>query len=492
MTTHFFPQLRPVLAPMGSRSSACARALARDTLAQIEQRFAQALDPALLQKPSSGPHSRRRLFPLCRTFWSWIWQILQSNTACREVVAQLQAMLILENLPPCENGSSAYCQARSKLTLRGLLDLLASSVRSCQKSTPRSSLLQGRSIKVADGTTVRLQDTPANRADFPPSSNQFANPGFPLLKVVALFCLASGAVIAHAVDSLRTCELRLLMSLRECFQPRDIIVADRAYGVYVLAAWLQGLQCDLVARLDARSRKVDFRKAKRRLGPKDGLFVWHKPKKSSPLLPPEEWAALPPELQVRLIHWRIERPGFRTRELTVMTTLLDAELFPAEEILQAFSKRWRLEMCLDDLKTTLGMEMLQCRSPGMVKRELMVFLITHNLIRWLMVQAAYSTGVDLERVSFTGTLDAFRQWSIAITQVRGRHSVGHRKRLWRKFLERIATDEVPLRPGRQEPRAVKRRSKYPHLNKPRHAYVERWSRNKRRRASRAKTRDCAN
>ncbi len=477
---------------MGSRSSSCARALARDTLAQIEERFASALDPALLQKSSSGPHSRRRLFPLRRTFWSWIWQILQSNTACREVVAQLQAALLLENLPPCENGSSAYCQARAKLTLKRLLDLLASSVKSCLRFAPASGLLQGRSIKVADGTTVRLQDTPANRADFPPSSNQFGNPGFPLLKVVALFSMASGAVIAHAVDSLRTSELRLLMSLREWFQPRDIVVADRAYGVYVLAAWLQGLQCDLVARLDARSRKVDFRKAKRRLGPKDGLFVWRKPSVPSPLLGPEEWAALPQELLVRLIRWHVDRPGYRTRELTVMTTLLDADLYPTEEILRAYFKRWRLEMCFDDLKTTLGMEMLQCRSPEMVKRELVVFLITHNLIRWLMAQGAHSGGVDLERLSFTGTLDAFRQWSIAITQVRGRGSVARRNALWQKFLERIAADEVPLRPGRQEPRAVKRRSKYPHLNKPRHAYVERWSRNKRRRASRAKARVLVN
>ncbi len=104
---------------------------------------------------------------------------------------------------------------------------------------------------------------------------------------------------------------------------------------------------------------------------------------------------------VRLIRWHVDRPGYRTRELTVMTTLLDADLYPTEEILRAYFKRWRLEMCFDDLKTTLGMEMLQCRSPEMVKRELVVFLITHNLIRWLMAQGAHSGGVDLERLSFT-------------------------------------------------------------------------------------------
>ena len=181
---------------------------------------------------------------------------------------------------------------------------------------------------------------------------------------------------------------------------------------------------------------------------------------------------------------RVKRPGFRTREITVATTLLEAKLYPAEEILAAYLSRWRMEMCIDDLKTTLGMEMLSCRSPALVQKELLVFLTAHNLVRWMMAQAARKGGADLERLSFKGTLDAFRQWTSAQVQLRGTRVQRKRTELWRRFLRTLIADLVPLRPDRREPRAVKRRSKYPVLSKPRACYVERWSRKERRRVSR--------
>ena len=189
---------------------------------------------------------------------------------------------------------------------------------------------------------------------------------------------------------------------------------------------------------------------------------------------------------MRIIRVRIERPGFRTRKLTVVTTLLEAELYPAPEILTAYLKRWRLEMCLDDLKTTLGMEMLSCQSPEMLEKELLVFLTAHNLLRWMMTQAAQRGQVDLERISFKGTLDAFGQWTGALVQVRGAGKRSQRAKVWRKFLETLTADLVPLRPGRKEARAVKKRSKYPPLNKPRRQYVDRWSRGQRRRVATVK------
>lgn len=142
-----------------------------------------------------------------------------------------------------------------------------------------------------------------------------------------------------------------------------------------------------------------------------------------------------------------------------------------------------MEMCLDDLKTTLGMENLSCRSPKMVQKEFLVFLITHNLVRWLMVQAASHGNTNLDTISFKGSIDAFREWSHAIAQRRQRH---RRADLWRKLLATLAADALPFRPGRREPRAVKKRSKYPHLNRPRNQFPARWSRNKRRRNTTAK------
>src|SRR5208283_2743293 len=260
----------------------------------------------------------------------------------------------------------------------------------------------------------RLEDTPPNRAEFPPHQNQFSRPSFPLLKLLVLFGLASGSVLARATGTIKDAETRLLMSLREHLEPGDILGGDRAYGLYVIAHWVNSLGVDLLARLNTRSRRVDFRTAIQKLGPHDGLFLWQRPLLPSKLLSAQEWAQVPQTMVLRLIQITINRPGFRTRKLTIVTTLLDPELYPAQEILEAFLKRWRLEMCLDDLKTTLNMEKLNCRTPKLVHKELLVFLIAHNLLRWIMAQAAQAGQVDLQRISFKGTLDAFRQFSEAL------------------------------------------------------------------------------
>ena len=486
MHTPFFPSWRPLLAPLRSQRQSAARSLERATLCQIEQRLAPALPQDLLDKPATGLHSRHRMFSLGRTFWCWIWQIFQSNTSCREVVRQLQALLGVLERAPIDEDSSAYCQARAKLSLPLLERALAASHQSAQKQAPACPLLQGRAVKVVDASSVRLEDTPQNRQAFPASKNQFSHPAFPLLKFLTVFSLASGALLARATGTLQVAELRLLMSLGEHFKPGDIITGDRAYGLYVVLQWVRGLGADLVARLNTRSRHVDFRRATKKLGPQDGLFLWKKPVAPSKLLSAEQWAAVPETMMVRILRLRVQKPGFRTRDLTIVTTLLDAELYPAQEILDVYFKRWRLEMCLDDLKTTLAMEKLNCRTPALVQKELLVFFIAHNFLRWIMCQAAQAAAVKLERISFTGTLDAFRQWSIGFTQVRGPGKLAKQKRLWREFLRILAADLLPERPGRQEPRAVKKKSKYPRLTKPRDRYVDRWSRNKRRRAQRAK------
>lgn len=479
--TPFFPELRHVLAPMKSRFRATVRGITQATLLGIEERLAPALDVDILSKPATKAHSRTRIFSLKRTFWSWIWQVLQGNTSCREVVRQVQALFAVVCDKHVDEGTAAYCIARKKLADNLLESALLSSFRSAERQAAACRILSGRPLKIVDGSGLRVSDTAKNREAFPPSENQFAKPSFPIMKIVALFSAASGAILAKAIGSFHQSELRLLMGLRMSLAPGDILSGDRHYGCFVLAAWLQPLAVDLVARLATRTRKVDFQTAVKLFGPQDGLFVWRKPNKPSPLLSPEEWQALPKEITVRIIRTRIEKNGFRTTELTVVTTLLDAQLYPAGEVLAAYAKRWRMEMCLDDLKTTLGMEMLSCQSPEMLAKELLVYLTAHNLVRWMMVQAAQSGNVDLERISFKGTLDAFRQWTAALVQVRGTAKKRKKDALWRQFLLTLAADPVPLRPGRQEPRAVKKRSKYPHLTKPRGQYTDRWSRNKRRR-----------
>ena len=492
MQTPFFPAWRPRLAPRRSPLRQAADPFTRATLSQVEHTLGPALPPGLLEKPRRGPHSRRRVFCLTRTFWGWVWQIFQGNTSCREVLRQLQALLALLTQPPIDEDCSAYCQARQKLPTHRLEAIFQASFQSAEAQAPPPTLLQGRPVKVVDASTVRLEDTPKNQNAYPASSNQFSRPGFPTLKLLTLFSLRSGALLARATGTLQLTETRLLMGLAAHLHPGDILAGDRAYGLYVMLHWIYSLGADLVARLNCRSRRVDFRHRIQKLGPGDGLFLWHKPKVPSKLLSPEQWAQVPETMVVRILRRRIEQPGFRTRQLTLVTTLLDPQGYPAQELFELYFQRWRLEMCLDDLKTTLGMEKLNCRTPPLVQKELLLFLIAHNFLRWMMAQAAQMGPTPLARISFKGTLDGFRQWSAALAQVRGPGKLAKQKALWRQWLQILAADPVPERPGRREPRAVKKRSKYPRLTKPRHLYVDRWSRNKKRRVQHAKMRALLN
>jgi hypothetical protein len=475
-----FPAWRACLAPMGPRSAAQRPSLRQATLAQIEQRLSPAVDPALLQQRNSQEHSRERVFTLARTFWCWIWQVLQANTSCREVVRQVQALFALHNRREVDEGSAAYCQARAKLTLGLLQKIFAGSGRRAEQRAAPSTLLQGRPLRLADGSGMRLPETLKNRAAFPPPKNQRAGTGFPYMKVVVLFSLASGAILARSIGSLRTSELRLFLCLRSWLKKGEILIVDRAYGIYLVAAVLQPLGVDLVARVSAGARKVDFRQAHKHLAQNDALFIWKKSKRPSVVLRLSEWLGLPAELTLRIVRARINKKGFRTRDLVVVSSLLDPSLYPAEEILEAYLKRWRMEMCFDDLKTTLDMEYLSCQSPKMAHKELLLFLIAHNFLRWIMAEAAQEGGRDLDRISFKGSLDAFRQFTQALAQIgKAKNQSKKRDRLWRRFLHALCRDLVPQRPGRREPRAVKRRKKYDYLNKARRFYKDRPGRHRR-------------
>jgi hypothetical protein len=263
--------------------------------------------------------------------------------------------------------------------------------------------------------------------------------------------------------------------------PNDILMGDRGFGNFVLLALLQHLKLN-VDFIGRSARQVDGRHRLKRLGKNDWLVVWKKGSNPSLWLPKLIWLALPKEMTVRIVRGSCYVKGFRVRQVTLVTTLLDPQLYPAREILQAYLRRWRLEMCLDDLKTTLKMEMLRSRTPEMLQKEVFAHLIAHNLIRRTMAQAAGEHAVPLERISFKGTLDALRQFTGAMSQARTKKK---RSQLWSKLLQTLAADLVPERPERREPRAVKRvKNKYPRLSAPRHLFNDRPKRNVRRTISR--------
>jgi hypothetical protein len=303
--------------------------------------------------------------------------------------------------------------------------------------------------------------------------------GFPLLKIVGVFSLASGALLGYAKGNKHSAELPLLFRLRSLFQKGDLLLADRGFCSYVVMALLEMLGVACLFRLH-HARPNDLREGIR-LGKKDRLVVWRKPQQKPRYLPKALWRRVPEELTVRVLRVKLEIPGFRTQTVTLATTLSDAEAYPAEELAGLYLRRWRIELWWRHLKTSMGMEVLRCKTPAMLHKELEMYLMGYNLIRCLMAEAAALHGQPLEQLSFKGSVDAVRQYSPLIAQAR---SVKKQRRLVKDLLRVLALDLVPQRPGRQEPRVVKRRPKpYPLLNKPRRSFREISHRSRYRKAA---------
>jgi hypothetical protein len=475
MNTPFLPGLRAALAPLGSRTAQAFKTVRALTLCQLEDRFAGCLPPSLFPKNPAKQNSRHRIYTPWRTFWCLLWQSFNPYASCREVVRQLQALFQLHGGPRISPEDGAYCRARGRLPLSEFPKALAATVRAADQAAAPLALLQARPIKLADGAILTMPDTPKNRKAYPPI--QSPEPNFPLLRIVVLFSLLSGAILSVVSANLHTAELPMLAQLMGQLARGDILLGDRGFGNFVTLALLQNLNrgIDFIGR---SARGVDGRRRLKRLGKNDWLVKWKRGAKPSPWMSTSQWLTLPKELTVRIVRGSLYCKGFRVRQVTLVTTLLDPQQYPAQEILAAYLRRWRLEMCLDDLKTTLEMETLRSHSPEMVQKEIYAHLLVHNLVRWTMARAAREHSASLERLSFKGSLDALRQFTQAMSQA---HSKKKRQQLWSELLWTLATDLVPERPERREPRAVKRgRNKYPRLSAPRHEFRDRPKRHVRR------------
>jgi hypothetical protein len=465
LSTPFLPAFRARLAALGRRTAQTVR---QATLAQLQEHLRAFLPASLLSATDEGANSRDRVFSLRLTCECFLWPLLKPRTSRREVVRQVQALLRLHGRLPVDEGDSAYIQARQRFPRERLEQALTATAQSADHRVGAGGSLRGRPVKVADGFTTQLADTPKNQTRYPQSRAQKPGCGFPILKFVVLFSLASGTVLHVVLGSLRHHDLRLFRRLWEQLKAGDILLGDRAWGEDTTLAGLPRQGVDVVPRLHAR-RKVDFRKAQR-LAQHDGLFVWTKGGNQSEILTAKPWRQLPAQITVRVIRFTATIRGFRGRRVTLVTTLLDPQQYPAAEIIALYARRWRLELCLRALKTTMGMEQLRCKTPDMAEKELLAYLVAHNLIRCVMAETVARHEVEMERLSFKGTVDALRQYSDAIARARSRKL---RRRLWDDLLWNLARDLVPQRPGREKPHAVKRRPKpYPLLNKPRRSFQE--------------------
>ena len=465
-TTPFFPLWRARLASLGRKTT---HSLRQSTLGQFRESLSRFIPPALLVAQEEGPNSRERVFPLGLTFQCFIWQMLNPHTSCREVVRHVQTLLRLAGLMPIDDSDSAYVQARQRFPRQRLEKALHQTAQAADRRVGKGGRLAGRPVKVVDGSTTQLPDTKKNQKRYPQPSAQKPGCGFPVMKFVVLFSLASGAVGNVIMGNLHNHELHLFRRLWDQLKTGDIILGDRAWGEFTTLAVLpRRRQVDVVARLHG-ARKCDFRKAQR-LGKNDGLFTWTKSQQPSAILTLRQWRALPEQITVRVIRFTAASRGFCSRSITLVTTLVDPKLYPADQLKALYARRWQLELCLRDLKTTMGMEQLRCKSPAMAQKEMLAYLVAHNLIRCLMAEAISRYDAQLERISFKGTVDALRQYSAAVAQARTRKM---RDQLWEDLLLNLARDLVPLRPNRCEPRALKRRPKpYSLLTKPRHLYKE--------------------
>jgi hypothetical protein len=396
------------------------------------------------------------------TLWAFLSQVLGADHSCRQAVARVSAFRFERGLPACSPQTGAYCTARSRLPEEFFNRLVRKTGEQPAQHAERTWLWKGRHVKIVDGTTVTMPDTPENQAAWPQQENQKPGAGFPIVRLVVVLSLAVGTALEWAIGPYQgkgTGENQLFRSLMGHLSDQDIVLADRYYASWWDFALLARHGVDLVARLH-QHRRADFRRGVH-LGPCDQLVVWRKPRRPD-WLDPVTYAELPGLLLIRELKVHVRIPGFRVRNYMIATTLWDHELYTPEDIAELYRARWHAELDLRSIKTTMQMDHLRCKTPEMVRRELAMYLLAYNLIRGTMVEAARLHDLQPREISFKGavqTLNAYRDRGLLKAP-----SV----ELLATLLTAIAAHRVGDRPDRVEPRLVKRRPKqYKHLHEPR-------------------------
>lgn len=467
--TPFFAAFGPLL--FGKpKKSALQRLLQQDrparSLNQLQEAFGHLIPTALLAANSSGMNSRERIFPPLVTFWAFLAQVLERGSSCRAALLRVLAWAKFEGRAreTASSQTGGYCQARARLEDHSLQGIGTHLAEQLERNTPAGHLWKGRAVKIVDGTGVSMPDTPANQQPWPQSKEQQPGCGFPWLKLVGLFDLASGAFLHFVHGNKHQHEATLARALWPLLQAGDILLADRGFCSFASLHAILAQGADAVLRLH-QARPADFRRG-RRLGRDERLLTWVKPLQCPKTWDPQDFAALPATLTLRLLRYRIAIPGFRSQQVVLVTTLLDPELYPGEDLAELYFQRWSVELHFREIKTLLGMDVLRCLSPKMILKELAMHRIAYNLVRALMQQASLQYHVALPRLSFKGTLDALDHFAQTIHAATGQPR--KQAALLAALLSTIAADLLPSRPGRSEPRAKKRRPKNYHLlTKPR-------------------------
>ena len=399
------------------------------------------------------------------TVWVFLSQCLSPDHSCRDAVARLIAWRLAQGLAPCSAETGAYCTARSDLPEEALHELVRDTGRQVEDEAPETWLWHGRKVRVVDGSTITMPDTPENQAAYPQQRTQKPGCGFPIARILVIFSLSTGTVLDAAIGKYfgkQTGENSLFRKLYDVLDDGDVILADRYFSGWSDIALPLQRGIDVVIRKH-QLRRTDFRTGVR-LGKDDHLIFWTRPQRPK-WMSAEQYATLPDELTLREVRIRVAQKGFRTQTLVVVTTLLDAEQYPPQEIALLYRRRWQAELHLRSLKIVLQMDHLRCKKPERVRNEFYTHLLGYNLIRGVMAAAAFQSGKSPWEISFKGTLQTLSQF---LPMLLSRVS----SEAWcTALLTAVATHIVGDRPDRFEPRLRKRRPKpYKHLREPRQNY----------------------
>ena len=418
----------------------------------------------LIKKPTAFTRPQS-LYSLPVTLKTFLFQCLAQDHSCRTAVATAKDRGWLP--PSASPGTAAYCRARDALAAEGLQRAVEHTAEALGTGVSNEHLWLGRAVHVVDGTGIALPDTEANQDDYPQPSGQKPGCGFPVLRLVAFMSLATGAVSRYSIGTLHEHEQRLFQDLRAHLGAGEVVLGDRNFGTFANLVLLkrQGAE-GVFRRHQARGAGVQNLK---RLGKDDHLVRWHiRPHRAPVWL--DASVELPLTLVVREVTFQVTQPGFRTQSVTLVTTLLDAESYPAEALAELYLRRWRMELWLRDIKITMDMDMLRTKTPARVRAELAMFLVGYNLIRTVMFDTCKVSEVRLEQLSFKSALMRFGLWCAGLRR-------STRIMAWllgyQAMLSDLARDLNPDRPGRYEPRVVKRRPKpFARMQQPRQVLRE--------------------
>lgn len=436
------------------RSAQQQRCLAKHTQKVDANHFFNLLtDSRMLDMVEAQlPEHRERQFPPTVTLAMFLGQTMSADGSCQNAVNEAIVARLLADMKPGSVNTSGYCQARQRLP-QEMVGTLARQIGALLgEQTPPAWLWQGRPVKLVDGTTVSMPDTAENQARFPQHGQQEPGVGFPLARLVGVIALSNGAVLDANIGPYQgkgTGEHGLFRGLRRCFVEGDVMLADSYFCSYFLIADMRRRGVDVLFEQHG-ARITDFRSGEP-LGVRDHLVWWSKPARPD-WMSVEEYHGYTDEIKVREV---------KVGKKVLVSTFLSPRKTPKAALEELYWQRWNVELDLRNIKTTLGMEVLRCKTPPMCEKEFWAYLLAYNLIRLLMAQAALQADVLPRQLSFKHTLQMWVAWS-------QRQFLSESGEDTATLFALIAQIRVADRPGRAEPRAVKRRPKpYPRLDKPR-------------------------